>query len=45
LYCPKCKTWRAAPPLWVVERTPESRRCDECRGALESDGPLPTELP
>lgn len=45
LYCEKCQAWRKAPPLWVIERTPEAQRCTECGTRLASDGPLPTDLP
>lgn len=41
LYCPKCKDWRAAPPLAELQRNPQARQCAKCKGPLVADGPVP----
>lgn len=41
LYCPKCATWHAVPPLDEINQIPNATRCPKTRVPLTVDGPWP----
>lgn len=41
LYCPKCATWHAAPPLEQLHRQHGVAHCPKTGVALQLDGPRP----
>ena len=41
LYCPKCREWRASPPLEVLQHNPSARLCPKDKTSMIKDGPPP----
>jgi hypothetical protein len=41
LYCEKCGTWRASPPLDVLQQSPSARLCPKDRSPMTTQGPRP----
>ena len=41
MYCPRCETWHAVPPLEVLQRSPDAAKCQKTKTPLVADGPVP----
>ena len=41
LYCQQCGTWRASPPLEILQQDPGARNCPVHKSAMSSTGPAP----